>query len=162
MVRNGLNRMGLARGKEHGGGEAKVELEWKEVDRGDMGDEADDPGESQTLINGDPASEVLGSPGSVGSILTRGGWCLVTSMSRMCDVCHECDVCGTKVFTRLEDVTEQPSPSVSIPSARSALIGRAARRCRPMRAQLLLLMCLRPGDSRVLARVTGHQACPRN
>ena len=112
----------MARGKEHGGGEARVELEWKEVDRGDMGDEAEDPGESQTLINGDPASDVLGSPGSVGSILTRGGWCLVTSMSRMCDVCHECcDVCGTKVFTRLEDVTEQPSLRLS-QSPRPALL----------------------------------------
>ena len=67
---------GLARGKEQGGGEARVELEWKEVESGDIGEEAEEPGESHTRMRGDPASEVLGS-GSDGSILTRpgtGGW----------------------------------------------------------------------------------------
>ena len=73
MVRKGLNRKGLAMGKEQGGGEARVELEWKEVERGDMGEEAEDPGESHTRMRGDPASEVLESPGSDGSILTRPG-----------------------------------------------------------------------------------------
>ena len=83
MVRNGLNRKGLVRGKEHGGGEARVEPEWNEEESGDRGEEAEDPGESHTLIRGEPASEVRGS-GSEGSILMRlGDCCLVTSMSRV-------------------------------------------------------------------------------
>ena len=83
IVRNGLNRKGLVMGnEEQGGGEARVEPEWNEVDRGDIGEEAEDPGESHTRMRGDPASEVRGS-GSDGSILTRpGGWCPDTSMSR--------------------------------------------------------------------------------
>ena len=85
MVRNGLKRNGLVRGREQGGGEARVEPEWNEEDSGDIGEEAEDPGESHTLIRGDPASEVLGS-GSCGSILMRpepGDCVLVTSMSLM-------------------------------------------------------------------------------
>ena len=85
IVRNGLNRKGLVRGREQGGGEARVEPEWNEEDSGDSGEEAEDPGESHTLMRGEPASEARGS-GSEGSILMRpdpGDCGLVTSMSRV-------------------------------------------------------------------------------
>ena len=67
MLRKGRKRKGLAMGfAREGGGEEimEPEEEWNDEDRGDLGDEAEDAGESQTLMMGELVSLLSASPSS--------------------------------------------------------------------------------------------------
>ena len=67
MLRKGRKRKGLAIGfAREGGGEEimEPEEEWNDEDRGDLGDEADDAGESQTLMIGELVSLLSASASS--------------------------------------------------------------------------------------------------
>ena len=68
MLRKGRKRKGLAMGfASEGGGEDIMEPdeEWNDVDNGDLGDEAEDAGESQTLMMGELVSLLSVSPCSI-------------------------------------------------------------------------------------------------
>ena len=63
MLRKGRKRKGLAMGfAREGGGEEMMEPEeeWNDVESGDLGDEAEDAGESQTLMMGELVSLLSG------------------------------------------------------------------------------------------------------
>ena len=75
MFRKGRKRKGLAMGFGiEGGGEDIIEPEeeWNDDDRGDLGDEAEEAGESQTLMMGELVS--LPSPLSPSSTLMPPTW----------------------------------------------------------------------------------------
>ena len=155
MLRKGRKRKGLAMGfAREGGGEEimEPEEEWNDEDRGDLGDEADDAGESQTLMIGELVSLLSASPSS--TLIPPTVWCLETegstdniaSLSQSSSLSEDCSPHWPRVFTQLEDVTSPSSIlvlTVSLsPVSPRHLIGRHGR---PMRVKLVLVSANRSG-----------------
>ena len=148
MFRKGRKRKGLAMGFGRDGGGEEImepEEEWNDEDRGDLGEEADDAGESQTLMIGELVSLLSASPSS--TLIPPTVWCLETegSTDNISSLSH-CSPHWPRVFTQLEDVTSPSSIlvlTVSLsPVSPRHLIGRHGR---PIRAKLVSVSANRSG-----------------